>query len=479
MKTFFGKLSMVPKGLRYKLMLAFSLMTVIPLLVTVYLATTYIFPIVTSLYQVSSVLVITICIALLGMFLSKRLIEPVIDMSLEARIIAGGGYRREVKVEHEDEIGELGNVINGMTKKIRANLEELSAYGERTKQINLEIHNKVVALSSLLHIGDAITMAKLPLENILGIIAEKVAHTYETGYAIFFSWENEDEKSMVVRSSYNLPTELLEDAKVKHSSAFLGKLLMEPRIWAIDKTTKLPSEAKTFLNEYGLKNLIVLPVLSRKKLIGLLIVGNQEDAFAYKNDDIELYKVFTRQIAIAVENDYLMQKTRELSVVDELTGLYNKRYIMTRLEEEIKRSAFYQRPCSFIVFDVDNFTNLRNVFNSIAIEKALRKIAQIMKGNISEVGKAARLGPDIFALLLPEVNKKRATELAEDIRRIIEEEFAKKTAQEDIEHLTVSVGVSENPIDGATADELMEKASKAVKVAKSLGRNRVVAHIGG
>jgi len=99
-------------------------------------------------------------------------------------------------------------------------------------------------------------------------------------------------------------------------------------------------------------------------------------------------------------------------------------------------------------------------------------MAKIIKDNITPVGKAARTGGDDFAMLLPEKNKKEANFIAEEVRKKIESTNMLRQAQA---ALTVSCGVSENPIDGSTADELMKKAAEAVKEAKALGKNRVVA----
>ena len=105
-------------------------------------------------------------------------------------------------------------------------------------------------------------------------------------------------------------------------------------------------------------------------------------------------------------------------------------------------------------------------------EEALRKIAKVIKDSTTPVGKAARVGGDEFAMLLPEKNKREAADLAEDLRKKIE---AANFVREGNLPVTVSIGVSENPIDGSTQEELFKKAMEALQSAKSLGKNRVVA----
>ena len=95
----------------------------------------------------------------------------------------------------------------------------------------------------------------------------------------------------------------------------------------------------------------------------------------------------------------------------------------------------------------------------------------MVKDNTIPVGKAARIGGDEFAMLLPEKNKREASFIAEEVRNKIS---STNVLKEGTASLTVSVGVSENPIDGATSDELFKKAFDAMKQAKSSGKNKVV-----
>jgi diguanylate cyclase (GGDEF)-like protein len=182
-------------------------------------------------------------------------------------------------------------------------------------------------------------------------------------------------------------------------------------------------------------------------------------------------KIFTKQAAISYESAVLTKRAKELEIKDDLTDLYNEKYIAERLEEEIKRALLYQRPCSYLMFNVDNFDKFRSENGELATEKALKKIASVMNKNATEIGRAARLSGDVFAVLLPEKNKKEAYKIAEDVRREVENlelEGAK------VKRLTISGGVGENPIDGTSAAELMRKAAMGVSIAKSQGKNRII-----
>lgn len=466
------KLTILHKGLRYKLLLAFCLMSIIPLLASMYIISTYIFPQLENTGSVSVVLVSAILIAILGLALARGLVDPVIDMAIEARIMASGEYDRKLPVSDDDEIGNLAVSINAMTQKIRSNLDELKSYGQRMREINVDIHKKVLALSSLLQIGDKISAGSVQIDPLLDMIVEKASMVFDTGYAALYM-AKADGADFTIKASYNIDKENLDKMVIKRDGhGVLERALSERSMLVLDKGTKLSKETEELRSAYNLKNLLAIPIYSGRSNLGLAVIGTNGDDFRFKNDDIELIKVFAKQMTIAIESDILSKKTEQLSIKDDLTDLYNKNFIVARLEEEIKRSVFYQRPCAFIVLNIDDFRGFREKHGELAAEEVLNKIAKLIKDNISPVGKAARVGVDEFAVLVPEKNKKEATILAEELRKKVEVTNLLRVGKA---ALTVSSGVSENPIDGATGDELYKKAIDALKQAKSAGKNRVFA----
>jgi len=457
------KWTVVNKGLRYKLLIAFCLMSIIPLLSCVYVINTYLFPQLDNLLSVSIVIFASIVISLLGLWLAKSLIEPVIDMAIEAKLIAGGEYGRRISAPFEDEVGNLADSINFMTQKIKSNMDEIRNYGRKMGEVNQEIQKKVLALSSLLQIGDIIASGSSHLDTLLDLALEKAATVFESGFGILYM-PKEESGDFVVKTSCNLKKENLSDLIIrKGGSGILEKAVAARSIIIFDKTTKASKELANFKEASNIENAVILPLYSSKRDLGLLIVGNRLGDFKYKNEDLEMMRVFGKQIAIAIESDVLSRKTSELSITDDLTNLYNKRFILNRLEEEIKRSIFYQRPCSFVVLSLDGFDPFRQTYGELTAEEALRRVAKAIKDNMVPIGKAARISGFEFAVLLPEKNKKQASQIAEDMKKIIE---ATNLLRDGRATLNVTVGVSENPIDGATSDELFKKAEEAIRQAE-------------
>jgi len=449
-------------------MIAFSLMSLIPLLVCVWLVTSYIFPNINlffglSLGNISFILGICIFISLLGLYITKEMIDPVIEIASKAKSIAEGDTDKIIVVKREDEIGDISASLNIMSQKIKENIEELKAYGEKTKLINIEINKKVFALSSLLQIGNLIS-SSTELTEILNFITKKLVDIEEGSSALVMMLSGAGEEFYPV-SSCNIEEPRLKGFKLKAEQELARNIF-------VDANQPLKAGvARDVVVALGLKNLAFLPIMVSKKQHGILISGNNREDFLFQEDEKELLKIFLKQAVIAVENELLIRKAKELAVKDELTGLYNQSYIETRLDEEIKRACMYQRPCGYLEVDIDDFKKIHANLGEAKTEMLLKTVGEILKAAITEVDKVARLTGDRFAIVLPERNKKQSAGIAEDIRKKIEDGLG--SAIKSGEKITVSIGVSENPIDGSTADELMKKARKQVNSAKALGKNRV------
>ncbi len=467
-----SRLSLMPAGLRYKLMIVFCLMSIIPLMICVYITTNFVFPYAGFTGSLSIVIAITIIIALLGFALAKNMIEPIIDIAIEAKLIAGGDFERSVEIKEDSgEIGELATSLNSMSDKIRSNLTELKSYGDQTREINEEIHKKVMVLSGLLQVGNLIS-AGTDLKSVLDILVEKVSlldGTNPAGVLLI----DKDRDNLIPFSLLNING---SDAKLPASlkRGLFARLRTEVRDIIIDKNLDKEDEAvASFRSLYSVRNAIIIPIVVRGNLEGVVVMGNNEDDFEYKVDDVELLHVFCKQAAIAIENDKLMRKTEELEVKDELTGLYNYKFIRERLDEEISRGIMYQRPCGFLLFGIDNFSGFCERHGRMAGESALKKIGSLISSELTPVDKAARFSDDEFALVLPERNKKEAKDIADEISTKISEIVILPSAADDEKSLTVSAGLSENPIDGINAKDLIKKAKELLDQAKGEGKNTI------
>jgi diguanylate cyclase (GGDEF)-like protein len=210
---------------------------------------------------------------------------------------------------------------------------------------------------------------------------------------------------------------------------------------------------------------------ANNQTIGIIMSGNFAEEVKFSDEDAEVVKAFERELILGYQSSMAANMVKSLEIVDSLTGLYTFSYLEERLEDEINRSVYYQRPCSLIVVDVDDFKEYTEHYGASKAEQALKQVGNLLRGAMSPIGKAARSEHDEFGILLPEKNKREALDLAEDIRKKIEK--IEGLVGED-DSITVSIGVGENPIDGVNAKEVIACARKYVAKAKEQGKNRVV-----
>ena len=243
--------------------------------------------------------------------------------------------------------------LRQLTLRIKENMGELKDYGEKTKEINIKIHKRVLVLSGLLQIGELISSGA-EFDQTLQLITERLAQLEETGCA-FLMLLSEDGQELVMRSIFSIEDPLIRNMRVKINANFFSKIITENKALIADSQTEAPVQMKAFQNKLGVKNLAIFSIILKDEPLGILAVGNRIDNFVYCKDELELIDVFIKQVAIATENDLLIKQTEKLAIKDKLTGLYNKQYIRSHLEDEIRRAIVYQRPCSFIIFNIDNF----------------------------------------------------------------------------------------------------------------------------
>jgi len=466
-----NRFSLNSRTVKQKLMVAFQLMSILPFLVCVYLLSTHIFSKSGIKLEIILYLAVSAFLAVVGLLVIKEVFDRLTSVTNEAKFIAAGDINRNLLVEHGDEVGELGGILNQLTQRIRSNMDELNNYSEKTTQINIEIQKKIIILSNLMQISSLISGGS-KFEEVLKIAVEKSRALANSEIAfLLFKDDLKDSFRMKVadgiKADYLMTVEITSKDDIYNKAFNLNKLLI------LDKQNALNANLTVdFLSKFQVKNCLAMPIFLRGTVKAVLGIANTQDNFSYNKSDIELLDIFSKQIAVAIENDILAHRVEKLEIKDTLTGLYNRFFIESRLKEEISRAIVYQRPCAFVIFDLDNFKNYREKFGAISAELALKKVAVLMRDSITEVDRAGRTDDDEFSLILPEKNKRQALEVAEKICKKVQDSFCAE--QDSSKCLTFSAGVSENPLDGVQVEQLTAKAKELLKRAKAGGKNRIV-----
>ena len=173
------------------------------------------------------------------------------------------------------------------------------------------------------------------------------------------------------------------------------------------------------------------------------------------------------------ELEELNERLQNLAIRDGLTGLFNRRYFLEALKTELSRSQRHGHVFSVLFIDLDHFKNYNDTFGHPAGDEVLRTIAELLTKNNRGATIVARYGGEEFILLLPETPKSGAQTFADRLRKCVEQHpFHRENAQPS-RHMTLSIGVSTYPEDGADGNALISRADEALYRAKEAGRNRV------
>jgi diguanylate cyclase (GGDEF)-like protein len=204
---------------------------------------------------------------------------------------------------------------------------------------------------------------------------------------------------------------------------------------------------------------------------------NDKPASMYKLKDGDYLRVgnwiFRYLTGGNVEAEY-HEEIYRLTIIDALTGIHNKRYLLEFLDRELARSARHHRPLSLVMFDIDRFKTVNDELGHLAGDFTLRELVSLVKEAIRKEELFARYGGEEFVVVLPETNREGALQMSERLRQLVE---SHSFQYEDRRYnITVSLGlVSTEGDESLTPNDLIKQADERLYQAKHDGRNRVVA----
>ncbi|NPB08973.1 MAG: diguanylate cyclase [Thermodesulfobacteria bacterium] len=183
-------------------------------------------------------------------------------------------------------------------------------------------------------------------------------------------------------------------------------------------------------------------------------------------------KVYIREAIPVIEAKRFAQSMREMALKDPLTGLYNRRFLETYIDTLVAGILRRGTALGVLMCDLDFFKQVNDTYGHEVGDEVLKNTAQILKSNIRTSDLAIRFGGEEFLILLSDVRAGEAVKVAEKLRQLVER--AKFKVPGGQIQKTISIGVSEFPIDSEGIWEVIKYADVALYKAKEMGRNRVV-----
>jgi len=222
----------------------------------------------------------------------------------------------------------------------------------------------------------------------------------------------------------------------------------------------------------------LLPLRHADGLAGFLCLGSRDRGRFQTGQASDFLGHLACVAAVCLENAVNRERLRLAGLTDSLTGLYNRRHLQHRLEQEVTRAQRYAQPLSCLFVDADHFKGINDRYGHAAGDQVLTALAQRLRARLRTSDLPTRYGGEEFAVLLPQTDGRSAETLAWEICRGI---GAEPIPLDDGQQLQVTVSIGVAALDAAATEParvageaLLEAADEALYRAKQAGRNRVV-----
>ena len=310
---------------------------------------------------------------------------------------------------------------------------------------------------------------ELGLENLLQSILQRATDLlHATGGELGLM----DRKSNTIKIlvSYNMgPTDNI-GATISMNEGLMGFVAKTQQIEMLEDYKNWDGQMDIY-QKSPIHAAIAAPLMIGKRFLGVIGIMNSDRTRKFSENEKDLMSMFAQQAAIAVENAQLFEERQHQARVDMTTGIFNRRGLSELGCREIDRSIRFERPLGVIFLDIDHFKVVNDTYGHPVGDLVLQELAERLKKNLRSIDILSRYGGEEFVILLPETNTEGALDVAERIRKTVEEKpFSPNGLSL---WITVSQGVSILNQENGTLDELIRQADEATYQSKEAGRNLV------
>ncbi len=262
----------------------------------------------------------------------------------------------------------------------------------------------------------------------------------------------------------------------EHEARSLRGLLLDEKSIELDGfqdvevTTSGPLHE--LLREVGIEAeaALAVPLRGRETESGVIWIFQGERPFT--EHDLEGARLIAGHGNLALHNAERYHRAKERAFIDDVTGVYNARYLLQATNHEIQRAERYGRQMCVLFLDLDRFKLVNDQYGHLVGSQTLRELSRVLQQCIRQIDTLARYGGDEFTILLTDTDLETGRVVAERIRRTVSETLFEGGRDAPI-RLTISIGVAGYPADSREREQLLDLADKAMYRAKSLGRNCV------
>lgn len=228
------------------------------------------------------------------------------------------------------------------------------------------------------------------------------------------------------------------------------------------------------IGDFQPRQVLVFPVAFEQRSLGALVLASEA---LFGKDAMWLLRIFQQGMGLALNNALTHERLQQIAARDPLTGLYNRRFGMERLEHEFQQAVRHHTPLGAMIFDLDFFKHINDNHGHLAGDGVLKEIAALARKNFRDTDVLVRYGGEEFVVVMPGASEEVLRRTGERLRAAVEE-HAFVHGEQRIP-VTVSVGQAVFTPGLLAAEDLLRQADEALYASKGAGRNRVSIFLGG
>lgn len=285
---------------------------------------------------------------------------------------------------------------------------------------------------------------------------------------------DQDKKHLVFKEALGSKKHKIKGAKLRFGQGIAGWVAKEKKPILSNDAQSDPRFYPEIdrITGFETKSILCVPLISRGNTLGVIEIINKLSKQDFTKDDLQKIETIADFASIAIENAMLYYKAEQLSITDDLTGLYNSRYFFFTSENEIAKAKKNKSNVSFIFLDLDYFKNVNDIYGHQIGGHVIKEVGQVLKNSVSSKYTTARYGGDEYVMILPKAGVEEAVNVAEKLRKKIKSWEFLKDQNLNI-RLTASFGVATYPIHAKTVYDLVLLADKAMYLIKNRLRDGV------
>lgn len=338
-------------------------------------------------------------------------------------------------------------------------------------ELATERKRQIQELSIFHDVAKALT-SSLNLDSVLQTIMDKMAEYFRPDtWSLLMVDDEKDELYFAI--AVGEASEALKSVRLKMGEGIAGwvakhgESLLVPDVYTDARFAKRIDE----LTKWETRSIICVPLKAKHRVLGVIqLINCGMDSFG--ENEMFFLHALCDYAAIAIDNARAVEKIQELTITDDVTGLYNARHLYKTLEAEVYRSGRFGYQFSVLFIDLDHFKQVNDTHGHLAGSKLLADIGFCIKTHLRLIDYAFRYGGDEFVILLPQTSKEAAVVVARRLRDVFRKSAFLK--EEDLNlNIRASIGMATYPDDAKSAHEIIRQSDEMMYMVKNTTRDNI------